>query len=81
MWPTYNVWANASLFGAAGSALLIAAGLGALLDRSEQGRKALLTAPLVLAAVILSYIIIAVLFAPGKSTEKCVYTNEHPSDC
>jgi hypothetical protein len=52
MWPTDSLWANASLFAALASALVLAAGIASVVHRSTAGHKLLQLAPLFLGAAI-----------------------------
>ncbi len=81
MWPTDSLWANALIFAAAASAVVLFAALGGVLSQSASGRKALKLAPAILAGAILAYVALSLWSAPHQQIDKCIYAIGHPSQC
>lgn len=81
MWPTANLWGDALVIAALGSALILAAAFGRALGDSGAGRKVLGWSPVALAFVVVAYVGVGLLMTPPAPTESCIYNGEHPSDC
>jgi VIT1/CCC1 family predicted Fe2+/Mn2+ transporter len=81
MWPTNDIWANALIFAATGSALIFVAFLGSVLGTFEEGRRVMKAASIGLGILIVLYIA-AAMYVPWSSPDKeCIYAPAHPSDC
>jgi hypothetical protein len=81
MWPTDDIWGNALVFAAAGGALILAAFLGSVLGRSEQGRRIMKAASLGVAVLIVLYFAVAMHARFSGAAKECIYAPAHPSDC
>jgi|GEM_PF-2426021 len=81
MWPTANLWGNALVIAAMGSALILAMAFGRALGGSAIGRQALHWSPVVLAVVVLAYVGVGLLMAPAVPSQHCIYDSRHPSGC
>lgn len=81
MWPTDNIWANALIFAAAGSALILVAFLGSVLGRSEDGQRAMKAASIGLGFLIALYVVVAISISAPQPDNGCLYAPSHPSDC
>jgi hypothetical protein len=81
MWPTNDVWMNALMVAAGGSAMILAAALGSVLGRSAGGRKAMKAAPVALCLLVGVYVAVAMYGGSSEPRKECIYAAAHPSDC
>ncbi len=81
MWPTDDIRANALIFAAMGAALILAALLGSVLGRSEEGRRLMKAASIGLGILIVLYIAAATYMPSSEPDKECLYAPTHPSDC